>query len=501
MASRGIRAYSTVRGLTVLSNSTLSQCPSAVTVPTYDRSRVTPSIVHMGVGGFHRSHMAVYCDDLLQQGGDWGICGVGLLDVDSSMRDAMCGQDGLYTVISRDATGSEVMVVGSLLEYIFAPEQREAVLGKLTHADTKIVSITVTEKGYGHDPITGSLDLDHPAIKHDLEHPRQPISAGGLIVEALRQRHEAQQGPFTVLSCDNLQGNGHIAKQVVLQLADTVGPTGLRAWIEENATFPNSMVDRITPATEDKDREWLAENHGVQDAWPVVCEQYRQWVLEDEFCTGRPAWEDAGAMFVADVFPYELMKLRLLNTSHSALAYLSYLADHRSVDGAMGDASVGGFVAAYMGEVQPSCLPVPGVDIAEYKGVLCERFANPGVKDQVQRLAEDGSTKIGNQMVPIVLDNLKAGRSNECLAASMAAYMSYMTGLDMHGAPIAIKDAKLDTLQPLAIEATKSGNGSQFVAAAFGDELAAAQSFMSSFDQASSTLAKAGPRALMDKYR
>jgi len=469
---------------------------STVATPRYDRAAASASIVHLGVGGFHRSHLAVYCDELLEarSGSQWGICGVGLLESDKAMREALVAQDGLYSVISKSAEGRDVRVVGSILEYLWAPAERETVLARLSGEEAKIISITVTEKGYGYDPVAQGLDATNEGVRHDLENPQAPLTAVGCVVEALRRRRAAGLGGLTVLSCDNLQENGHVVRRCVLDMAEAGREVGLRGWIEEQVTFPNSMVDRITPSTESADIDWLSQEHGIEDAWPVSCETFRQWVLEDNFCAGRPAWEDVGALFVPDVYPYELMKLRLLNTSHSVVAYPAYLLEHRTMDDAMADADVDEFAAGYMEEITPTIPAVPGVELAPYKKTLRERFGNPGIKDQVQRIAQDGSSKIANQMVPIIQENIAAGRSVLRSAALVGAYIQYMSGVDEQGAPISIQDPLLDVLQPLAREACAKGDASAFVAAAFGEDLSSQGAFMQPLQEFLVSFKKQGVR-------
>ena len=383
-----------------------------VSVPAYDRAALAekPSIVHLGVGGFHRSHMALYtCDALSSQGtdGGWAICGVGLMPGDALMRDALTSQDCMYTVLSRGQNTNEARVCGSIVKYLLAPDDPEAVLAQMSAETTKIVSLTITEKGYcAKDLGAMLLDESHPFVVHDQATPATPQSGLGYVVASLARRRAAGLPPFTVLSCDNLQGNGTTARTLTLAMAKLMAPSlgasgeGLVAFIESSVHFPNTMVDRITPATTDEVRAAVAD-FGVEDTWPVAAEDYIQWVIEDEFPLGRPAWEKAApigaesaALLVADVVPYELMKLRLLNGGHSALAYTSYLLGHRTTDAAMADDDVSTFVKAYMAEVHPRVAAVPGVDLVAYQARLIERFSNPAIGDQIQRLCEDGSQKM-----------------------------------------------------------------------------------------------------------
>lgn len=304
-----------------LSNATVKQLDTAVGVPPYDRSALKTGIVHMSVGGFHRAHQAVYLDDLFASGGvdDWGVCGVGLLDTDYRMRDALVPQEFLYTVVERSEQADRARVIGSLTEYLYAPENPQKVLGRLAAPDIRMITLTITEGGYCVDQVTGGLDDQHPNVRHDLAHPTNPISGIGYLIKGLNLRRRRGVPACTVLSCDNLPGNGDVARRMVLAFAALRDPD-LAEWISRNIVFPNSMVDRITPVTTDADRALVAECYGYEDGWPVVCEPFRQWIIEDKFCAGRPPWEEVGVQMTSDVQPYEKMKIRLLNSSHSAMA-------------------------------------------------------------------------------------------------------------------------------------------------------------------------------------
>ncbi|MBV8101933.1 MAG: mannitol dehydrogenase family protein, partial [Verrucomicrobia bacterium] len=300
-----------------LRQANLHSLPPEVGVPTYNRKEVGQSICHVGVGGFHRAHQAVYADDLLQKGKnlEWGLCGIGLLPHDSRIRDVLQDQDYLYTVVERELGHDQARIIGSIVNFLYAPENRETVLQKLASPETKIVSMTITEGGYYLNQATGEFDDQHPDIKHDLEHPEEPNCSFGYLIEALNRRRQRGQPPFTIMSCDNVQSNGHVSQKMLMAFAELRDPT-IRNWLERNGAFPNSMVDRITPATTDAHREFVREKFGIDDAWPVVPEGFRQWVIEDHFLHGRPAWEEAGAEMTSDVLPYEKMKMRLLNASH-----------------------------------------------------------------------------------------------------------------------------------------------------------------------------------------
>jgi mannitol 2-dehydrogenase len=439
--------------LVALTSSSLASIGERIPVPRYDRSAVTPGIVHFGVGNFHRAHQAMYLDDLMNAGHalDWGICGVGVLPGDARMRDVMAAQDGLYTLTLRHADGRlEPRVIGSIVKYLFAPDDPEAVIRQLVDPATRIVSLTVTEGGYNNHPVTGQFDTSNAAIVSDA-HSSSPATVFGLVVEALRRRRASGAEPFTVMSCDNIQENGHVAKAAFVAFA-RIADAELADWIETTVPFPNSMVDRITPVTADADRELVASEFGVVDGWPVLSEPFKQWVLEDSFIAGRPPYEEAGVQVVADVMPYELMKLRLLNASHQALAYFGYLAGYRFAHEAMADPLVSTFLRAYMDEEgTPTLLPVPGIDLDAYKDELIERFSNPEVRDTLARLCADSSNRIPKWLVPVIRENVAKGGAVRLSAAIVASWARYAEGVDEAGEPITVVDALASTLTPQAL--------------------------------------------------
>ena len=412
--------------VTRLSSATLPTL--RVAVPTYDRSAASVGIVHFGFGNFHRSHQAMYIDRLMGNGDglDWGICGVGVMPQDSAMRDAMLAQDCLFTLVVRHPDGSlEPRVVGSAIEYLFAPDDPEAVYARLVDPDVRIVSLTVTEGGYLRNAATGEFDVDHESVVHDIENLAKPRTVFAYIVEGLRRRREAGLPPFAVLSCDNLQGNGDVTRQTVSQLARLVDEQ-LADWIDSHVVFPNCMVDRITPSTTAEDRETLSREFGIEDVWPVPAEPFTQWIVEDEFPLGRPKLESVGVQFVQDVGPYELMKLRLLNASHQALAYLGAPLGYVLVDETMRDERIRTFLERYMAdEAAPTLGDLPGIDLDAYMATLLERFANPGIKDTLVRLATDGSNRMATFTLPAVRANLEAGRQVTLGAAMCAAWAEY----------------------------------------------------------------------------
>src|SRR5690606_12891464 len=355
---------------------------------SYDRDAVTPGIVHLGIGAFHRAHMAVYVDDILEKDPSWGIVGASLRRPDT--REALAPQDFLYTLAIRDASGTDCRVIGSLLDVLDANTQRGQVLEIMADPRIRIVSLTVTEKGYCHDPATGDLDPRHPDIVHDLADPGDPVSAPGLIVAAIARRRAAGTAPFAVMSCDNLPANGATTRRIVTRLA-ALQDRDLAGYITENVAFPGTMVDRIVPATADADCAAISAITGLDDAWPIVTEPFTQWVIEDDFPEGRPAFEAVGAELVTDVEPYELMKLRMLNGSHSTLAYLGYLAGHQYVADAIADPAIRRLVDRLMSEEVMPTLPMPRADLEAYRDRLLARFANPALQHRTWQIAMDGS--------------------------------------------------------------------------------------------------------------
>ena len=438
---------------TTLNQQNLAEIGATVPVPTYDRSAVRVGIVHLGVGGFHRAHQAAYLDELMNAGeaADWGICGVGVLPQDARMRDVLRAQDCLYTLVTKDPDGTWTpRVIGSIVEYLLAPDDPEAVIERMADPAVRIVSLTVTEGGYNVHPVTGEFDERTPAVVHDLGEGVAPQTSFGLVVEALRRRRDRGIDPFTVNSCDNIQGNGHVAAKMFGAFARLKDPE-LADWIAATVHFPNSMVDRITPQTTDEDRAQIAERFGITDGWPVVCEPFTQWVLQDDFPLGRPAYERVGVQVVDDVEPYELMKLRLLNASHQGLCYFGYLAGYRLVHEVCQDPLFAQFLLAYMDdEATPTLAPVPGIDLDAYKHELITRFSNAGVRDTVARLCAESSDRIPKWLLPVIRAQLVSGGPIGRSTAIVASWARYDEAVDEQGEPITIVDALADTLVPIA---------------------------------------------------
>jgi mannitol 2-dehydrogenase len=472
----------------------------SIPVPSYDRSRVTVGIVHFGVGGFHRAHQAMYIDQLMEQGKalDWGICGVGVMPFDLKMKEAMQSQDCLYTLVLKAPDGSwEPRIVGSIVEYLYAPDDPDAVIEKMADPATRIVSLTVTEGGYNFHPVTGEFDDTNPAVQADLAPGAIPATTFGLITEALVRRRSRGIEPFTVMSCDNIQGNGHMAQEVFTAFARLRDPE-LGEWVEGNVLFPNSMVDRITPVTTDDDRAQISDRFAVEDAWPVVCEPFTQWALEDKFTSGRPPLEDVGVQVVPDVTPYELMKLRLLNASHQALCYFGYLAGYRLVHEVAQDPLFANFLLDYMNrEATPTLAPVPGIDLDAYKLQLIERFSNSAVRDTVARLCGESSDRIPKWLLPVIRENLAADRDVRLSAAVVASWARYAEGVDEQGEPITVVDRLADSLKQIAAQQREDPLAFVKNQELFGD-LATQPTFTEPYLSALESLHSSGSRSTLE---
>ncbi|WP_104129738.1 mannitol dehydrogenase family protein [Cryobacterium sp. N21] len=490
----------TTPALAPLRNATLSSLPATVQVPSYDRAGLTAGIVHFGVGGFHRAHQALMIDDLLEQGlaRNYAICGVGVMPSDARMRDALLEQDGLYTLVVKHPDGTlDARVIGSIIDYLFAPDDVEAVIERLASPEVKIVSLTVTEGGYNIHPVSGRFDLSNPQVAADLQADAAPTTVFGLVVEALRRRRERSTPPFTVMSCDNLQDNGRVARRSFVAFA-TAKDADLGAWIDASVSFPNSMVDRITPVTTDDDRAQIAKAFGLADRWPVVCEPFLQWVLEDAFTDGRPPYEKSAAQLVSDVEPYELMKLRLLNASHQGLAYFAHLMGYRLVHDAAADPLIAGFLRAYMDrEGSLTLKPVPGIDLEDYKTQLIERFSNPGVRDTVARLAAESSDRIPKWLLPVIREQSARGGELALSAAIVASWARYAEGIDEHGEPIDVVDRVKGTVMQNATGYASDPHSFLRDRDLFGD-LIDDDAFVAAYDHALGLLHTVGARCTLE---
>ncbi|MCZ9120125.1 fructuronate reductase [Escherichia albertii] len=420
--------------------------------PSWEHSRLESRIVHLGCGAFHRAHQALYTHHLLEStDSDWGICEVNLMPGnDRVLIENLKKQQLLYTVAEKGAESTELKIIGSMKEALHPEiDGCEGILNAMARPQTAIVSLTVTEKGYCADAASGQLDLNNPLIKHDLENPTTPKSAIGYIVEALRLRREKGLKAFTVMSCDNVRENGHVAKVAVLGLAQARDPQ-LAAWIEENVTFPCTMVDRIVPAATPETLQEIADQLGVYDPCAIACEPFRQWVIEDNFVNGRPDWDKVGAQFVADVVPFEMMKLRMLNGSHSFLAYLGYLGGYETIADTMTNEDYRKAAFALMMQEQAPTLSMPeGTDLNAYATLLIERFSNPSLRHRTWQIAMDGSQKLPQRLLDPVRLHLKNGGSWRHLALGVAGWMRYTQGVDEQGNAIDVVDPMLAEFQKI----------------------------------------------------
>lgn len=472
-----------------------------VATPEYDRAALTPGIVHIGLGNFHRAHMAVYMDDLFALGldHDWAILGAGVRAGDARMRDALMAQDCLSTVIELDPSGRSARRIGAMTGFIAVQSDNAALIAAMTDAAIRIVSLTVTEGGYYVDAATGQFDPKARDILVDAAHPDHPTTAFGAILAALKQRKAAGTRPFTVMSCDNLPGNGHVTKAAVVGLARLSDPA-FADWVAANVAFPNGMVDRITPATGPRERAMAAEFGLVADPVPVTCEPFRQWVLEDHFPAGRPAWEKVGVTFTTHVHEFETMKIRILNGGHAIIAYPGGLKGHEYVHEAMADPTVRAFLDAVLTrEILPIVPDVPGVDLNDYKAMIASRFANPEVADTVRRLCLDGSNRQPKFIIPSIRDALASGAAAEGLTLLSALWCRYCAGVDEAGRVIEPNDPNWDALQAQAMLA--KADPAQWIQMAdiYGD-LASNAAFVDRFAEALRFVWAKGSEAAMQRY-
>jgi mannitol 2-dehydrogenase len=442
-------------------------------VPRYDREALVPRILHIGVGGFHRAHMALYTQEVAAVGGHWGIRGAGLLPGDRRMADVLRAQDHLYTLIERDSDASRPRIVGSIVDYTLAAGDARTFATRVADPELAILSLTITEGGYA---LTGG----NPTIE--------------AIVGALDARRADGARPLTILSCDNLPGNGDVAREAIVEVAERRGPELARYL--ESCTFPNSMVDRITPQTQHADRAWLREETGVDDAWPVVCEPFRQWVIDDRFAAGRPPWEDAGVLFTDRVHDWELYKLRMLNASHSCMAYLMALAGVVYVDEAVAIPSVRRYLERFLAdEAIPTLLEIPGHPAAEYAGTVLQRFANTGVRDQIARLCIDGTAKFPSFLIPTVDAQVEREGPVACAALALAGWARYLATVPAESrAP----DARGDRAATLAQRSLAEPLAFLELDEVFTARLRASERFRNAFTAAAANLEESGPRGAIE---
>jgi len=473
------------------------------TLPRYDRNTLQTRIVHLGFGAFHRAHQAVYTDILAaEQGSDWGYCEVNLIGGEQQIAD-LRAQDNLYTVAEMSADAWTARIVGVVTKALHVDvDGLETVLAAMCEPQIAIVSLTITEKGYCHAPASGELMLDHPFIVADLRNPHQPKSAPGVVVEALSRRKQRGLPAFTVMSCDNMPENGHVTRNVICAYARAV-ESELAEWIEANVTFPSTMVDRIVPAVTADTLDKIAHITGVRDPAGVACEPFRQWVVEDNFVAGRPAWEKAGAELVADVVPFEEMKLRMLNGSHSFLAYLGYLAGYQHINDCMEDTNYRHAAQALMLQEQAPTLKVKGVDLHRYAELLIARYSNPALRHRTWQIAMDGSQKLPQRMLDSVRWHRAHQRSFPLLALGVAGWMRYVSGVDEQGQPIEVCDSLLSVIQA-ALEHSEDGvsrvTALLGIEAIFGNELPQDEIFVEAVKQAYLTLLKLGAKASVAQY-
>ena len=428
-----------------LSQENLSQFADHIRVPTFDRKSLKMGIVHIGVGGFHRSHLAFYTDKILEKTNtpEWGICGVGLREGDRKIYDVLKKQEGLYTLIVKHPDGKiESQLIGSIVDFIFGFDNPDPMLERMAHPDTKIVSLTITEGGYNFNPSTGAFDFENPDIQYDLNHPDKPRTVFGLLTASLAKRRDAKLPAFTVMSCDNIEHNGDVTRDMLLAFAKR-HDDDLADWIEQKVCFPNSMVDRITPVTTQSDIDYLEKSYGMKDEWPVTCEPFIQWVIEDKFSNGRPEFEKVGVQFVPDVKPYEKMKLRLLNAGHSVLGILGAIHGYKTINACMEDETFVGFLRAFMDmEATPVLDEVKGIDLKSYKDSLAVRFANPNIKDSVSRICSESSAKLPKFLIATLQENLNREGSIHFATLVIAAWCYYSDiRTDKNGQALEIIDA------------------------------------------------------------
>lgn len=478
-----------------LNRRNLDNLTPKVAKPTYLDSDTQHGIAHFGVGGFHRAHQAFYTDALMDQGRDldWSICGIGLRPEDRKVRDDLAGQDYLYTLFELgDSDDTQSRIIGSISNMLLAEDNIQAVIDKLASPHIRIVSLTITEGGYCIDDSTGEFMAQLPQIQQDLAQPHAPRTVFGVLCAALAQRRANHTPAFTVMSCDNLPHNGNVARKALLAFAALSNPD-LRDWIAANVSFPNAMVDRITPMTSNAHRLQLHDQLGIDDAWPVVCEPFIQWVLEDKFSNGRPAWEAVGVQLTDDVTPYEEMKIKLLNGSHLALTYLGFLKGYRFVHDTMNDPLFVAYMRAYMDkDVTPQLAPVPGIDLTTYKNTLVQRFSNQAIADQLERVCSDGSSKFPKFTVPTINRLIADGAELKRAALVVAAWALYLKGVDENGQTYAIPDPRAEFCQALVADDELIVQRLLGVEEIFGTAIAQSAEFVAAFEWCLNSLREVG---------
>lgn len=483
-----------------LSQKTLAELPASVQRPAYDRAKLKPGIVHFGVGNFCRAHLATYLDDLFDMGldHDWGIVGAGVRQSDESMRAGLASQDFLSTVVEQEEAQTKARVIGAMIDFV-PPRDVDRLHAALVDPAIRIVSMTITEGGYFLGSTTGAVDLNHPDLLHDAHNPDLPRTVFGHIAKALRIRRTRGVAPFTVLSCDNVPHNGQVTRHVVTALAEYVDKD-FALWVGTHVAFPNSMVDRITPATGKRERESLADQFGIADRAPVFCEGFRQWVVEDQFSAGRPAFERVGVTFVDDVTAHEQMKLRILNGSHAAIAYPAALLDIHFVHDAMQDRDIRGYLEKLAhDELISTVPPIPGTVVVDYCQTIVRRFSNPKIGDTIRRLCEDGANRQPKFIVPSILVRLRAGASVDGLALESALWCRYCAGVSDSGTQIEPNDCRWSELRDRAVEA-RNDPASWLELDGVYESAGRDLRFRAAFERACVSLQKRGTRATLQFY-
>jgi len=485
-----------------LNEQNLHRLAPEVQLPAYSLSDTRQGIAHIGVGGFHRAHQAYYTDALMNTGQalDWAICGVGLRAEDRRARDDLKEQDYLFTLFELgDNDDTEVRVIGAIRDMLLAEDGAQALIDKLADPQIRIVSLTITEGGYCIDDSNGEFMAHLPQVQHDLAHPQTPKTVFGFLCAALEKRRGAGTPAFTLMSCDNLPHNGAVTRKALLAFAALRDP-GLRDWIEQNVSFPNAMVDRITPMTSTAHRLQLADKHGVDDNWPVVCEPFVQWVLEDKFVNGRPAWEQVGVQFTDDVSPYEEMKIKLLNGSHLALTYLGFLKGYRFVHETMNDPLFVRYMRAYMDlDVTPQLAPVPGIDLTDYKNTLVARFSNQAIADQLERVCSDGSSKFPKFTIPTINRLIADGQETRRAALVVAAWALYLKGVDENGDTYTIPDPRAEFCQGLVADDALITQRLLAVEEIFGTAIPRSAQFVAAFEWCCNSLREVGVTRTLER--
>lgn len=485
-----------------LNKQNLNRLAPEVALPAYALSDTRQGIAHIGVGGFHRAHQAYYTDALMNtgEGLDWAICGVGLRAEDRRARDDLKEQDYLFTLFELgDDADAEVRVIGAIRDMLLAEDSAEALIDKLASPQIRIVSLTITEGGYCIDDSNGEFMAHLPLIQHDLAHPNAPKTVFGFLCSALAKRRAAGTPAFTLMSCDNLPHNGAVARKALLAFA-ALRDADLRDWIDQNVSFPNAMVDRITPITSTEHKLQLHDKTAIDDAWPVVCEPFVQWVLEDKFVNGRPAWEKVGVQFTNDVTPYEEMKIKLLNGSHLALTYLGFLKGYRFVHETMNDPLFVRYMRAYMDlDVTPQLASVPGIDLTEYKNTLVARFSNQAIADQLERVCSDGSSKFPKFTVPTINRLIADGQETKRAALVVAAWALYLKGVDENGDTYSIPDPRATFCQALVADDALITQRLLEVDEIFGTAIPRSAEFVAAFEWCCNSLREVGVTRTLEK--